>query len=116
MKKAAGKENIYEAIYDVVRAIPKGRVTNYGAIAAAVGTKSGARVVGYALMHCPDTKPKVPAHRVVNSFGFLSGKHHFRPPSKMQQLLEKEGVRVMNDTVVDFKTIFWDPLKELSFE
>ncbi len=109
------KESIYDAIYDIARAIPKGRVTSYGAIAAAVGTKSGARVVGYAMMHCENQKPKIPAHRVVNSSGLLSGRHHFRPPEKMQQLLEKEGVKIKDHKVVDFKTKFWDPLKELEF-
>jgi len=110
----SNKENIYDVIFEIVRLVPKGRVTSYGAVAAAIGLKSGARLVGYA-MHAADTaKPKVPAHRVVNSKGLLTGKHHFNPQEKMQQLLEKEGVKVKNDTVVDFNKLFWDPVKELS--
>jgi methylated-DNA-protein-cysteine methyltransferase-like protein len=107
------KENIYDAIYDMVRSIPRGRVSSYGAIAAAIGAASGARVVGYAMNLCHGVKPKVPAHRVVNRNGLLTGKHHFSPPEKMQQLLEKEGVKVEDDQVVDFATLYWDPMKEL---
>ena len=107
------KEDIYNAIYDIVRLIPKGRVSSYGAIAAAIGMRSGARVVGYAMNHCIGIKPKVPAHRVVNSTGLLTGKHHFNPPERMQQLLEKEGVKVVNDKVQDFANKFWDPSKEI---
>jgi len=109
----SGKESIYDAIYDVVRAIPRGRVSSYGAVAAAIGAASGARVVGYAMNNCHGVKPKVPAHRVVNRNGMLTGKHHFNPPEQMQQLLEKEGVKVENDIVVDFQKRFWDPMKEL---
>lgn len=112
-KTATGKDSVYDAIYDVVRAVPKGRVTSYGAVAAAIGVKSGARVVGYAMNLCTNVKPKVPAHRVLNRNGMLTGKHHFSPPEKMQQLLEKEGIKVEDDTVVDFKKLFWDPLVEL---
>lgn len=108
------KDNIYNAIYDIVRAIPKGRVTSYGAIAAALGAKSGARVVGYAMNSCAGIKPKVPAHRVVNRNGMLTGKHHFNPPGMMQELLEKEGIKVKDDVVVDFKKLFWDPMDELA--
>jgi len=108
------KESIYDAIYDVVRSVPRGRVTNYGAVAAAVGAASGARVVGYAMNMSFGVKPKVPAHRVVNRNGMLTGKHHFTPPGKMQQLLEKEGVSVVDDKVVDFEKLFWEPMKELA--
>ncbi|PQJ09029.1 cysteine methyltransferase [Flavipsychrobacter stenotrophus] len=108
------KENIYEVIFEVVRLIPKGRVTNYGAVAAAIGAATGARMVGYAMNHAHGMKPKVPAHRVVNSKGLLTGKHHFSPPEKMQELLEKEGVKVKDDQVQDFEKVFWDPMKELS--
>ena len=111
---AKSKENIYDVIYDVVRCIPKGRVSTYGAVAAAIGVRSGARMVGYAMNSCTAVKPKVPAHRVVNRKGMLSGKHHFSPPEKMQQMLEKEGVAVKDDIVINFTDIFWDPLKELS--
>ena len=109
------KESVYDAIYDVVRAVPKGRVTSYGAVAAAIGARSGARVVGYAMNLCHGVVPKVPAHRVVNRSGLLTGKHHFSPPEKMQQLLEKEGIKVTDDKVVEFAKLFWDPMKELAF-
>jgi len=112
-KEKKDKESIYYAIYDVVRAVPKGRVTSYGAVAAAVGAASGARVVGYAMNLSFGVRPKVPAHRVVNRNGLLTGKHHFSPPEKMQQLLEKEGVKVEDDKIVAFDTLFWDPMKEL---
>lgn len=107
------KNDIYQAIYDLVRLIPKGRVSTYGAIAAAVGLKSGARLVGFAMGQSAAVKPKVPAHRVVNSTGLLTGKHHFHPPELMQQLLEKEKVQVIDDRVVRFKDLFWDPITEL---
>src|SRR5690606_34660904 len=107
-------DNIYEAIYDIVRLVPKGRVTTYGAIAAAIGAGSGARMVGYGMNHCGGLKPKVPAHRVVNRNGMLTGKHHFETPTRMQELLEKEKVKVVDDKVVDFEKLFWDPLTELS--
>src|SRR5688572_21141534 len=113
--KPSGKkdESFFELVYEVARQIPKGRVTSYGAIAACLGTRLSARMVGWA-MHAADTaKPKIPAHRVVNSKGLLSGKHHFKPPSRMQELLEKEGVKVKKDVVVDFKKLFWDPATEL---
>lgn len=107
------REDVYTAIYDVVRAVPRGRVTTYGAVAAAIGVKSGARMVGYAMNHSAVQKPKVPAHRVVNRVGALTGKHHFNPPEKMQQLLEKEGIKVKDDKVVNFVELFWDPIIEL---
>ena len=113
-KAKNNKENIYDAIYDVVRAVPKGRVTSYGAVATAIGSASGARVVGYAMNTSFGAKPKVPAHRVVNRNGMLTGKHHFSPPKKMQQLLEKEGIKIKDDKVVDFDSLFWDPIKELA--
>lgn len=97
-------------MYDVVRLIPKGRVTSYGAIAHYLGLKSGARMVGWALHGCPKD---VPAHRVVNHAGLLTGKHHFKPPSRMQKLLAKEGVKVSNDRVMRFRDLFWDPSREL---
>ena len=116
--KAAPKQkavpiSLYDNIYEVVRCVPKGRVTSYGAVAAAIGAASGARVVGYAMNTCTGIKPKVPAHRVVNRNGMLTGKHHFSPPEKMQQLLEKEGIEIVDDKVVKFDTLFWDPMKEL---
>ena len=108
------KENIFDAIYAVVRSVPKGRVTSYGAVAAALGAASGARLVGYAMNASFNAKPKVPAHRVVNRNGMLTGKHHFSPPEKMQQLLEREGIKVVEDKVQDFDKLFWDPMTELA--
>lgn len=114
MKKTqTEKHSIYDAIYDVVRCVPKGRVTTYGAVSAAIGVKSGARMVGYAMNLSHHVKPKVPAHRVVNRNGMLTGKHHFSPPEQMQQLLENEGITVEHDTIADFERIFWDPIKEI---
>ncbi len=105
--------SFFELVFEVARQIPKGRVTSYGAIAACLGTRLSARMVGWAMFAAGAARPKVPAHRVVNSKGMLSGKHHFKPPSKMQKELEKEGVKVKNDMVVDFKKLFWDPATEL---
>ncbi|MBV4357798.1 MGMT family protein [Pinibacter aurantiacus] len=102
-------DNFFQQVFDVVRQIPKGRVTSYGAIAASLGAKSSSRLVGYAMNGAGSIKPKVPAHRVVNRNGDLTGMHHFSPPERMQQLLEKEGVKVENNRVVDFKKKFWDP-------
>jgi methylated-DNA-protein-cysteine methyltransferase-like protein len=115
--KPSGKkdENFFELVFEVARQIPKGRVTSYGAIAACLGTKSSARMVGWAMNGCHRVRPKVPAHRVVNRLGILSGKHHFTPPGQMEILLEKEGIKVKNDQVVEFKKLFWDPVVELEF-
>lgn len=104
--------NFFEDVYDVVKLIPKGRVTSYGAIAAYLGARSSARMVGWA-MNASHSNKKIPAHRVVNSQGLLTGKHHFVPPSAMQERLENEGVRVKKDKVTDFKTVFWNPSTEL---
>lgn len=102
-------KDFFDQVYQVVRLIPRGRVTSYGAIAAYLGAKGSARLVGYAMNAAGSQKPKVPAHRVVNRNGLLSGKHHFATPFTMQELLEKEKIKVDNDRVVDFKTKFWDP-------
>ena len=109
------EESFFEVVFEVVRQIPKGRVTSYGAIAACVGTKLSARMVGWAMNAAGNVRPKVPAHRVVNRLGILSGKHHFKPPSKMEKLLKKEGVKIKNDQVVDFDKLFWNPLEETGF-
>ena len=109
------EESFFEQVYEVARQIPKGRVTSYGAIAACLGTKLSARMVGWAMNGAGKVKPKVPAHRVVNRIGMLSGKHHFGDPDAMEKLLKKEGIKVKNDQVQDFAKHFWDPLKELSF-
>jgi len=115
--KPSGKkdENFFELVYEVARQIPKGRVTSYGAIARSLGTKMSARMVGWAMNGAGRVRPKVPAHRVVNRNGMLSGKHHFDDPDQMEMLLKKEGIKVKNDVVVDFEKLFWDPLKELGF-
>ena len=107
------EETFFELVYDVARQIPKGRVTSYGAIAACLGTKLSARMVGWAMNGAGKIRPKVPAHRVVNRNGMLTGKHHFGEPDLMQKLLEKEGIKIEEDTVVDFKKRFWDPSEEL---
>lgn len=113
--KPSGKkdETFFEQVFDVVRLIPKGRVTSYGAVAAALGTKLSARMVGWAMNGSHRVKPKVPAHRVVNRNGMLSGKMHFAYPEQMQELLEKEGVKVVDDKVQDFEKRFWNPAEEL---
>ena len=105
--------SFFEDVYDVVRQIPKGRVTSFGAIANYLGTRLSARMVGWAMNAVDKSTRKVPAHRVVNSQGLLTGKHHFKTPTLMQELLEKEKIKVKNDQVVDFKKLFWDPMKEL---
>jgi len=117
-KKSAGndkfqkKYSFFEDVFEVAKLIPRGRVTSYGAIAAYLGLRSSARMVGWA-MNAAHTDKKVPAHRVVNSQGLLTGKHHFVPPSAMEERLKKEGVKVVKDKVVDFEKRFWDPMKEL---
>ena len=98
----------YEKIYEIVRQIPEGRVSTYGLIAKYIGEKFSASVVGYAMNHVHN-REDVPAHRVVNRNGLLTGKHHFNPSSLMQQLLENEGVEIINDKVINFKEIVWDP-------
>jgi len=105
--------SFYDQVYQVVRLIPRGRVSSYGAIASYLGTKGSARMVGYAMNAAVTASPPVPAHRVLNRNGLLTGKFHFGTPDLMQQLLGNEGVKVENDKVKDFKTLFWDPAKEL---
>lgn len=109
-------ETFFELVYDVVRQVPKGRVTSYGAIAAALGAKGSARMVGWAMNNAHHIVPKVPAHRVVNRSGLLTGKMHFGEPDRMQQLLEKEGITVKEDQVQDFDRLFWDPAVELGID
>lgn len=112
--RAVGKQySFFEDVYEVVRQIPKGRVTSYGAIANYLGTKLSARMVGWAMNGAHHVKPAVPAQLVVNRNGMLTGKAHFSTPTKMEELLAKEKVKVKNDTVVDFEKLFWDPAKEL---
>jgi methylated-DNA-protein-cysteine methyltransferase-like protein len=116
--KPSGKkdESFFELVFEVVRQIPKGRVTSYGAIANALGTKLSARMVGWAMNGSHRVKPKVPAHRVVNRQGLLTGKIHFDPPERMQELLEKEGIVVKDDQIQNFQKKFWDPAIELTIE
>jgi methylated-DNA-protein-cysteine methyltransferase-like protein len=116
--KPSGKkdDSFFEQVFEVARQIPKGRVTSYGAIANCLGTKLSARMVGWAMNGAGKVRPKVPAHRVVNRLGILSGKHHFKPPSLMADLLKKEGIKVKNDKIVDFEKHFWDPVIELGFD
>jgi methylated-DNA-protein-cysteine methyltransferase-like protein len=106
--------SFFEDVYDVVRQVPKGRVTSYGAIANYLGTKLSARMVGWAMNAAHNTKPRVPAHRVVNRNGMLSGKSHFATPTLMEELLAKEKIMVQDEKIVDFKTLFWDPATELN--
>jgi methylated-DNA-protein-cysteine methyltransferase-like protein len=105
--------SFFEDVYDVVRQIPKGRVTSFGAIANYLGTKMSSRMVGWAMNGAHLATPKVPAHRVVNRNGMLTGKAHFATPTLMEELLLKEKIKVKNDTVVDFEKLFWDPANEL---
>jgi methylated-DNA-protein-cysteine methyltransferase-like protein len=108
-KQPPDKSNFFEDVFDVVRQIPKGRVTNYGSIAKYLGSGLSSRMVGWAMNASHMMKPKVPAHRVVNRNGMLTGKHHFPTPTTMETLLEKEGVKVISDKVVEFKERYWDP-------
>lgn len=110
---AVQERDFFTDVMDVVRRIPRGRVTSYGAIANYLGAKRSARIVGWCMNNSHVVRPAVPAHRVVNSAGLLSGKHHFGPDDRMRKLLEKEGVKVKKDAVVDFEKKFWDPMKEL---
>lgn len=105
--------SFFENVWDVVRQIPPGRVTTYGAIGAYLGAKSSARMVGWAMNNSFVVQPHVPAQRVINRNGMLTGKAHFATPTLMQELLEKEGIVVENDKVVNFKLHFWDPSAEL---
>ena len=109
-RKKSDERSFFDDVFDVVKLIPKGRVTSYGAIANFLGVKSSARMVGWAMFGCPH---KLPAHRVVNSAGLLTGKHHFKTPHTMQARLEKEGVVVKKDKIQNFREVFWDPAKEL---
>jgi methylated-DNA-protein-cysteine methyltransferase related protein len=113
MKKTQSTSNFFDDVYEVCRMIPAGRVTSYGAIAHYLGAKSGARMVGWAMHGCPKD---VPAHRVVNSSGLLTGKVHFKPPTAMAARLKKEGVKVVNDKIQHFTEVFWDPSTELDLE
>jgi methylated-DNA-protein-cysteine methyltransferase-like protein len=111
MKKG---EDFFQNVFDVVRLIPKGRVTSYGAIAKYLGTAQSSRMVGWAMNAAHGQKEYVPAHRVVNRNGELTGKHHFSTPFLMQELLEKEGIKVIKDRIKNLDTIYWNPMNELN--
>jgi methylated-DNA-protein-cysteine methyltransferase related protein len=108
------EDNFFQQVYEVARLIPFGRVTSYGAIARYLGLGNSARMVGWAMNSSHTETTDIPAHRVVNRAGMLTGKHHFGGPLVMQQLLENEGVQVIEDQVRNFNKVFWDPAKELS--
>ncbi len=110
------RDVFFDEVYQVVRLIPKGRVTSYGAIAAYLGAKGSSRMVGYAMNAAGTANPPVPAQRVVNRQGLLTGRFHFGGPHTMQEMLEQDGVEVKEDQVLRFKEIFWDPSVELDLE
>jgi len=101
--------SFFDKVYETVRQIPYGRVTSYGAIATCLGTAGSSRMVGWAMNNSHNQHPPVPAHRVVNRNGLLTGKHHFSTPTMMQELLENEGIKVVEDQVQDFEKVFWEP-------
>ncbi|SKB85185.1 methylated-DNA-protein-cysteine methyltransferase related protein [Parapedobacter luteus] len=109
-----GTANFFERVYEIVRQIPEGRVTSYGAIARSLGAAGSSRMVGYAMRAAHRANPPVPAHRVVNRIGVLSGKMAFGSSTLMQQLLENEGVEVVDDRIVNFRAVFWDPQEVIS--
>lgn len=111
MKKE--ENNFFEKVYEIARLIPAGRVTSYGAIARCIGSAQSARMVGWALNKCSSAKEYVPAHRVVNRTGLLTGKFHFDGSNLMKELLENEGIVIEENQIKDFDRVFWDPVKEL---
>lgn len=113
MQYSQHSKDYFDLVYQVCREIPKGRTTSYGAIAKYLGAARGARMVGWAMNNAHQQNPPVPAHRVVNRNGLLTGKIHFGSPNEMEILLQQEGIEVKKDTIVNFKTIFWDPSVEL---
>jgi|ERR1035437_2426082 methylated-DNA-protein-cysteine methyltransferase-like protein len=113
MKKKTEGDSFFQKVYQVARLIPYGRVTTYGAIAKYLGTAGSSRMVGWAMNGASHLEDAVPAHRVINRNGLLTGKHHFGSPDLMQALLENEGIEVIDDKVQDFKKLFWDPEIEL---
>lgn len=115
MVKQPEASSFFDRVYEVVKQIPHGRVTSYGAVAKFLGAARSARMVGYA-MNASHNIPEVPAHRVVNRKGLLTGKHHFEGSNLMQQLLESEGVSVVNNQIQNFDSLFWDPAKELQHQ
>ncbi len=108
--------DFFSKVYEVVKLIPPGRVTSYGAVARYLGTTGSARMVGWAMNASHSHSEYVPAHRVVNRNGLLTGKHHFDAPGAMKELLENEGIQIKGDQIIDFKKHFWDPSTELNQE
>jgi len=108
------EKSFFEQVYEIARQIPFGRVTTYGSIARYLSSGKAARMVGWALNNSHSKSDFIPAHRVVNRNGILTGKHHFGNTNTMKQLLENEGIHVENDRIVDFKNHYWDPVKELN--
>jgi methylated-DNA-protein-cysteine methyltransferase-like protein len=115
MNQSSTQNNFFEQVYEIVKEIPFGRVTSYGAIAQALGAKKSSRMVGWAMNACHN-RPEIPAHRVVNRNGLLTGKMHFSTPTEMEERLKKEGINITNDQIVEFQKIFWDPNMELEIK
>jgi methylated-DNA-protein-cysteine methyltransferase-like protein len=113
MDKIKPTSSFYEQVYDLVRLIPPGRVTTYGAIAKAIGMVKSSRLVGNAVIVAHDPRLQIPVHRVVNSKGLLSGKHHYDTPNHMQMLLEAEGIIILDNQVQNLQSVFWNPISDL---
>lgn len=113
LKKQSADNDFFNRVYDVTRLVPYGRITSYGAIARFLGSGRSARIVGWALNACHSNPDFIPAHRVVNRKGLLTGKHHFGNSSTMEQLLENEGIIIEDDQIINFNEKFWDPSLEL---
>lgn len=116
IKLSEKNKDFFDRVYQVARLIPHGRATNYGAIGKYLGAARSARMVGWAMNGCLKNNSDVPAHRVVNRLGILSGKNHFATPTLMQERLEAEGIEIKDDQIVNFKSVFWDPSIELSLD
>ncbi|MFT4755065.1 MAG: methylated-DNA-protein-cysteine methyltransferase-like protein [Salibacteraceae bacterium] len=116
IKLSEKNKNFFDRVYQVARLIPYGRATNYGAIGKYLGSARSARMVGWAMNGCSKSDSDIPAHRVVNRLGVLSGKNHFETPTLMQEKLEAEGIEVKDDQIVNFKEVFWDPEEELTID
>ena len=113
MESNSKNDNFFEKVYEVARQIPYGKVTSYGAIAVYLGAARSARMVGWAMNNSHHQTNEIPAHRVVNRKGILTGKHHFVGTNLMQQLLESEGIEVVENQIQNFEKVFWNPSKEL---
>lgn len=116
MNYSQDSQNFFQLVYQVCREIPEGRATSYGAIAKYLGSGKSSRMVGWAMNNAHQQNPPVPAHRVVNRNGQLTGKTHFGHPKEMEILLKKEGVEVINDKIINFRKVFWDPNIEINLE